>query len=149
MSNVERSIGSRGVGGPIRVLLAKPGLDGHDRGVRLVLRALRDAGMEVVYTGLRATAEGIVQAALQEDVEAIGLSSLSGAHEQHFHRVAQLLKDKNADDVVLFCGGIIPQGDVDALRQAGFDGIFPPGTKLDSIVEFLHSKLRPDAGADS
>ena len=139
---------TRPANAPIRVLLAKPGLDGHDRGVRLVLRALRDAGMEVIYTGLRATADGIVRAALQEDVEAIGLSSLSGAHEQHFHKVAELLEQENASDILLFCGGIIPQSDVDALREAGFDGIFPPGTPLNSIVEFLQGKLRPE-GASS
>ena len=128
---------------PIRVLLAKPGLDGHDRGVRLVLRALRDAGMEVVYTGLRATPEGIVKAALQEDVEVIGLSSLSGAHERHFLRVAEILRDEGASDIVLFCGGIIPQGDRERLERAGFAAVFGPGTPLTDIVDFLKQRLRP------
>ena len=128
---------------PIRVLLAKPGLDGHDRGIRLILRALRDAGMEVIYTGLRATPEGIVNAALQEDVDAIGLSSLSGAHEQHFHRVAAILREKKAGDILLFCGGIIPKADGERLRKAGFEGIFSPGTALDEIVRFVTDRLRP------
>ena len=128
---------------PIRVLLAKPGLDGHDRGVRLVLRALRDAGMEVIYTGLRASPEHIVAAAIQEDVEAIGLSSLSGAHEEHFLRVATLLESKNVADVLLFGGGIIPKRDRDRLRAAGYRGIFSPGTPLADIVDFLKQELRP------
>ncbi|MCA8961404.1 MAG: cobalamin B12-binding domain-containing protein [Planctomycetes bacterium] len=130
---------------PIRVLLAKPGLDGHDRGIRLVLRALRDAGMEVIYTGLRATPEEIVRAAIDEDVEAIGLSSLSGAHETHFAEVSRRLAEEDASDILLFCGGIIPQGDLPKLHAAGFDGVFPPGTPLDDIVHYLRSKLRPDS----
>ncbi|MCI0651942.1 MAG: cobalamin B12-binding domain-containing protein [Planctomycetes bacterium] len=130
-------------GRPIRVLLAKPGLDGHDRGVRLVLRALRDAGMEVIYTGLRATPEQIVKAAIDEDVEAIGLSSLSGAHQTHFARIASLLAEKEMSDVLLFCGGIIPQDDAAALKRAGFQGIFAPGTPLEEIVSFLRARLRP------
>ncbi|MFN0057490.1 MAG: cobalamin B12-binding domain-containing protein [Planctomycetota bacterium] len=132
---------------PIRVLLAKPGLDGHDRGVRLVLRALRDAGMEVIYTGLRATAEEIVRAALEEDAEAIGLSSLSGAHERHFLRVAELLRQQGADDVLLFCGGIIPKADWDQLKAAGYRAVFAPGTPLQEIVDFLRAQLRPNAKA--
>ncbi|MFQ5653494.1 MAG: cobalamin B12-binding domain-containing protein [Planctomycetota bacterium] len=132
---------------PIRVLLAKPGLDGHDRGIRLVIRALRDAGMEVIYTGLRATPEGIVQAAIEEDVEAIGLSSLSGAHGQHFHQVARLLHERGADEVLLFCGGIIPRADAAALEEAGFELIFPPGTALEAIVRALRERLRPDEDA--
>ena len=131
---------------PIRVLLGKPGLDGHDRGVRVVLRALRDAGMEVIYTGLRATAEEIVAAALEEDVEAIGLSSLSGAHDAHFARVAELLKERDATDIVLFCGGVIPQEDVPRLESIGFQGVFPPGTRLDEIIGFLEGRLRPSNG---
>ena len=127
---------------PIRVLLAKPGLDGHDRGIRLVLRALRDAGMEVIYTGLRATPSEIVRAAIDEDVEAIGLSSLSGAHDQHFSDVSRLLEAEGATDVLLFCGGIIPRSDLTNLEAAGFEGIFPPGTPLDAIVEFLQKRLR-------
>ena len=131
---------------PIRVLLAKPGLDGHDRGVRLVLRALRDAGMEVIYTGLRATAEEIVSAAIEEDAEAIGLSSLSGAHGEHFFGVSQLLKEKEADDIVLFCGGIIPKEDISNLEAHGFEAVFPPGTPLGHIVDFLRNRLRPGTG---
>ncbi len=126
---------------PIRVLLAKPGLDGHDRGIRLVLRALRDAGMEVIYTGLRATAEEIVSAAIEEDVQAIGLSSLSGAHELHFQDIAGGLASRGADDVVLFCGGIIPQEDIAKLKAAGFERVFPPGTPLEDIVTFLQDRL--------
>ncbi|MGE4620396.1 MAG: cobalamin B12-binding domain-containing protein [Planctomycetota bacterium] len=131
--------------GPIRILLAKPGLDGHDRGIRLVLRALRDAGMEVIYTGLRATPAQIVNAALEEDVDAIGLSSLSGAHETHFLEVSRLLTQEGAEDVLLFGGGIIPKQDVDRLQQAGFDLIYPPGTPLDQIVADLRATLRPEA----
>ncbi len=127
---------------PIRVLLAKPGLDGHDRGIRLVLRALRDAGMEVIYTGLRATPEGIVRAAFEEDVDAIGLSSLSGAHERHFLRVAELLRKEEVDDILLFGGGIIPSQDIAKLKEAGFAAVFTPGTPLDDIVSFLERELR-------
>ena len=135
--------------GPIRVLLAKPGLDGHDRGIRLVLRALRDAGMEVIYTGLRATPNAIVRAALAEDVEAIGLSSLSGAHQQHFTKVSELLAAEGAEDVRLFGGGIIPKKDVEDLRSAGFSMLYPPGTPLDTIVNELKEKLRPGEGSSS
>ncbi len=130
---------------PIRVLLAKPGLDGHDRGIRLVLQALKEAGMEVIYTGLRATPEEIVRAAIDEDVEAIGLSSLSGAHDQHFARVSELLRQQDGADILLFCGGIIPKGDRERLEAAGYRGIFPPGTPLQTIVEFLQAELRPGA----
>jgi methylmalonyl-CoA mutase C-terminal domain/subunit len=133
--------------GPIRILLAKPGLDGHDRGIRLVLRALRDAGMEVIYTGLRCSASQIVKAAIEEDVEAIGLSSLSGAHETHFCEVSRLLAEQGADDVLLFGGGIIPQQDVDRLREVGFQCIYPPGTALEKIVDDLRSTLRPESSA--
>ena len=129
--------------GPIRVLLAKPGLDGHDRGIRLVLRALRDAGMEVIYTGLRATPNSIVRAALAEDVEAIGLSSLSGAHQQHFTAVGELLAKEGAEDILLFGGGIIPKGDIAALEKAGFSLLYPPGTPLEKIVTDLRTRLRP------
>lgn len=129
--------------GPIRVLLAKPGLDGHDRGIRLVLRALRDAGMEVIYTGIRTSPEQIVRAAIEEDVEAIGLSSLSGAHETHFLEVSRILEKEKAQDILLFGGGIIPQQDVDLLQGAGFRSIYPPGTHLDQIVEDLRAALRP------
>ena len=132
-----------GRSGPIRVLLAKPGLDGHDRGIRLVLRALRDAGMEVIYTGLRSTPDQIVRAAIEEDVEAIGLSSLSGAHQTHFLEVSKLLESHGASDVLLFGGGIIPQQDVEGLSAAGFERIYPPGTTLNQIVSDLKAELRP------
>jgi len=131
--------------GPIRVLLAKPGLDGHDRGIRLVLRALRDAGMEVIYTGLRATPEAIVRAALAEDVEAIGLSSLSGAHREHFRRVGELLAAAGAEEILLFGGGIIPKADAEELRAGGFELLYPPGTPLETIVRDLRARLRPEA----
>ena len=129
---------------PIKVLVAKPGLDGHDRGAKVIARALRDAGMEVIYTGLRTTACQIVTAAIEEDVDAIGLSSLSGAHETHFLEVSRLLAEQKADDILLFGGGIIPQQDVDRLQDAGFQCIYPPGTPLDQIVLDLRATLRPE-----
>lgn len=121
----------------IRVLIAKPGLDGHDRGAKVVARALRDAGMEVIYTGLRQTPEMIVSAALQEDVDAIGLSVLSGAHMHYFGEVRRLLKEQGADDILLFGGGIIPDEDVPYLKEMGVAGVFGPGTSTQDIVEFL------------
>lgn len=121
----------------IRVLIAKPGLDGHDRGAKVVARALRDAGMEVIYTGLRQTPEMIVSAALQEDVDAIGLSVLSGAHIHYFGEVRRLLKEQGADDILLFGGGIIPDEDVPYLKEMGVAGVFGPGTSTQDIVEFL------------
>ncbi|WP_333659360.1 cobalamin B12-binding domain-containing protein [Meiothermus cerbereus] len=121
----------------IRVLIAKPGLDGHDRGAKVVARALRDAGMEVIYTGLRQTPEMIVSAALQEDVDAIGLSVLSGAHMHYFGEVRRLLKEQGADDILLFGGGIIPDEDVPHLKEMGVAGIFGPGTSTQDIVDFL------------
>ena len=127
----------------VKVLLAILGLDVHNRGLITVAMELRDAGMEVIYTGLRATAEEIVRAAVQEDVEAIGLSSLSGAHEEHFMSVSEKLKSEGAGDILLFCGGIIPKEDVTNLEQAGFQGVFPPGTTLEAIVGFLKTRLRP------
>ncbi len=121
----------------IRVLIAKPGLDGHDRGAKVVARALRDAGMEVIYTGLRQTPEMIVSAALQEDVDAIGLSVLSGAHMHYFGEVRRLLKEQGADDILLFGGGIIPDEDVPHLKEMGVAGVFGPGTSTQDIVDFL------------
>ncbi|GIW23963.1 cobalamin B12-binding domain-containing protein [Meiothermus sp.] len=121
----------------IRVLIAKPGLDGHDRGAKVVARALRDAGMEVIYTGLRQTPEMIVSAALQEDVDAIGLSILSGAHMHYFGEVRRLLKEQGADDILLFGGGIIPDEDVPYLKELGVAGVFGPGTSTQDIVDFL------------
>lgn len=121
----------------IRVLVAKPGLDGHDRGAKVVARALRDAGMEVIYTGLRQTPEQIVQAALEEDVDFIGLSCLSGAHNHLFPRVTELLKANDAADILVFGGGIIPQEDVPFLKQHGVVEIFGPGTPTEQIVAFV------------
>ncbi len=126
----------------IRVLIAKPGLDGHDRGAKVVARALRDAGMEVVYTGLRQTPEQIVNAALQEDVDAVGLSILSGAHMQLFPRIMELMKGKRLDDIVVFAGGIIPDQDIPKLKQLGLAEVFPPGSSLEEIVSFVKAHSR-------
>ncbi len=126
----------------IRVLVAKPGLDGHDRGAKVIARALRDAGMEVIYTGLRQTPEQIVTAALQEDVDAIGLSILSGAHMHLFPRILELRKEKGLDDVMVFAGGIIPDQDIPRLKEAGIAEIFPPGSSLEEIVTFVKSHVR-------
>jgi methylmalonyl-CoA mutase C-terminal domain/subunit len=128
----------------IRVLIAKPGLDGHDRGAKVVARILRDAGMEVIYTGLRQTPEMIVAAALQEDVDVIGLSVLSGAHTALFPRVIELLKEKGLDDVIVLAGGIIPDEDVPALTEMGIRGIFGPGTSAKEIVEFVKNNVKRD-----
>lgn len=121
----------------IRVLVAKPGLDGHDRGAKVVARALRDAGMEVVYTGLHQTPEMIVSAALEEDVQAIGLSVLSGAHLTLFARVKELMAERGCEDIILFGGGIIPAEDVVALQEMGVEGVFTPGARTDEIVAFV------------
>ncbi|MFN3180280.1 MAG: cobalamin B12-binding domain-containing protein [Thermus sp.] len=121
----------------IRVLIAKPGLDGHDRGAKVVARALRDAGMEVIYTGLRQTPEMIVSAAIQEDVDAIGLSILSGAHMHYFREVKRLLEEQGASDILLFGGGIIPDEDVPKLKELGVAAVFGPGTSTQEIVDFL------------
>lgn len=126
----------------IRVLVAKPGLDGHDRGAKVIARALRDAGMEVIYTGLRQTPEMIVNAALQEDVHVIGLSILSGAHNAIVPRVMDLLKQNKMDDVIVVVGGIIPDQDVQALKNGGVAAIFQPGTSMDEIVKFIRSNVR-------
>ena len=131
------SPGTSSTSRPIRVLVAKPGLDGHDRGAKVIARALRDAGMEVIYTGLRQTPEQIVSASLQEDVEFIGLSILSGAHTVIVPRVMALLKENGMDDVRVILGGIIPDSDVDTMKGLGVAAIFQPGTSLESIVEFL------------
>ncbi len=131
------SPGTSSTSRPIRVLVAKPGLDGHDRGAKVIARALRDAGMEVIYTGLRQTPEQIVSTSLQEDVEFIGLSILSGAHTVIVPRVMALLKENGMDDVRVILGGIIPDSDVDTMKGLGVAAIFQPGTSLESIVEFL------------
>ena len=127
----------------IRVLVAKPGLDGHDRGAKVIARALRDAGMEVIYTGLRQTPEMIVNASLQEDVDVIGLSILSGAHLAIVPRVIDLMKQHKMDDVIVVVGGIIPDQDIEALKKAGVAGIFIPGTPMDEIVQFIRSRVKP------
>ncbi|PWT97257.1 MAG: methylmalonyl-CoA mutase [Terriglobia bacterium] len=126
---------------PIRVLVAKPGLDGHDRGAKVIARALRDAGMEVIYTGLRQTPEMIVNAALQEDVQVIGLSILSGAHNAIVPRVLELLREKEMDDVKLVIGGIVPDEDAEELKRQGVAAVFQPGASLDSIVQFIRSAV--------
>jgi len=123
----------------IRVLIAKPGLDGHDRGAKVIARALRDAGMEVIYTGLRQTPEDIVAAAIEEDVDAIGLSCLSGAHMTLFPEVVRLLRKRKASDIVVAGGGIIPAEDVPKLKRAGMKGVFGPGTSLTEIVDFFQA----------
>lgn len=127
----------------IRVLVAKPGLDGHDRGAKVIARALRDAGMEVIYTGLRQTPEMIVNAALQEDVDCIGLSILSGAHNAIVPRVMDLLRKSKMDDALVVVGGTIPEQDVAALKQAGVGGIFGPGTSMEHIIQFIRSSVKP------
>src|SRR5712675_127202 len=125
----------------IRVLVAKPGLDGHDRGAKVIARALRDAGMEVIYTGLRQTPEMIVNASLQEDVQVIGLSILSGAHNAIVPRVMDLLKQNKMDDVLVVVGGIIPDQDIEGLKKIGVSGIFQPGTPMDDIVKFIREHV--------
>jgi methylmalonyl-CoA mutase C-terminal domain/subunit len=127
----------------IRVLVAKPGLDGHDRGAKVIARALRDAGMEVIYTGLRQTPEMVVTASLQEDVDVIGLSILSGAHNAIVPRVLDLLKQNQMDDVLLVVGGIIPDQDIDGLKKAGVAAVFQPGTPMDAIIEFIRTNVKP------
>jgi methylmalonyl-CoA mutase, C-terminal domain len=131
----------------IRVVIAKPGLDGHDRGAKVIARALRDAGMEVIYTGLRQTPEQIVGAALQEDADVIGLSILSGAHMHICPRVMELLKEKGLEDVLVVIGGIIPDVDIPKLQAIGVRGIFLPGSPMREIVEFINANVRPRAEA--
>lgn len=127
----------------LRVMVAKPGLDGHDRGARIIARAFRDGGFEVVYTGLHQTPEEIVEAAIQEDVDMIGLSSLAGAHNYLFPRVVELLREKGADDIVICGGGIFPEEDAEKLKQAGIKEIFTPGSSLDDIVSWVKENVKP------
>ena len=127
----------------IRVVIAKPGLDGHDRGAKVIARALRDAGMEVIYTGLRQSPEQIAQVALQEDADVVGLSILSGAHNSICPRLMQLLKEKGLQDVLVVVGGIIPDVDTASLREMGISGVFQPGTRIQSIVDFIQQHVRP------
>ena len=125
----------------IRVLVAKPGLDGHDRGAKFVARALRDAGMEVIYTGIRQTPESIVNAAIQEDVDAVGLSILSGAHNTLLPRVVELLRERDAADILVFGGGVIPETDIPFLKEKGVAAVFTPGTPSDEFIEFIKNHI--------
>ncbi|MBV9691700.1 MAG: cobalamin B12-binding domain-containing protein [Ktedonobacteraceae bacterium] len=129
---------------PIRVLVAKPGLDGHDRGAKIIVRALRDAGMEVIYTGIRQTPEMIVEAAIQEDVDAILMSILSGAHMALFPRVMELLKHNNVDDILVAAGGILPDEDIPAIKAMGIKGCFGPGTSTEEIIKFVRENIHPE-----
>ncbi len=121
----------------IRVLVAKPGLDGHDRGAKYVARALKDAGYEVIYTGIRQTPEGIAKTAIQEDVDFVGLSLLSGAHNELFPKVVKLLKEQNADDIIVFGGGVIPEDDIPYLKENGVEAVFTPGTPIQDVIDFI------------
>jgi methylmalonyl-CoA mutase C-terminal domain/subunit len=127
----------------LRILVAKPGLDGHDRGAKIIARALRDAGVEVIYTGLHQTPEMIAEAAIQEDVDAIGLSILSGAHNTLFPAIMRLLREKGGDEIAIFGGGIIPEEDIATLKQAGVREIFTPGATTDEIVEWVRANVHP------
>lgn len=127
----------------IRVMVAKPGLDGHDRGARILARCFRDAGFEVIYTGCHQTPEQIAASAIQEDVDLVGLSCLSGAHRALFPRVVELLREKNASDITVIGGGIIPEQDMSVLYDAGIKAIFTPGASLDSIVDWIKTNIRP------
>jgi methylmalonyl-CoA mutase C-terminal domain/subunit len=129
---------------PIRVLVAKPGLDGHDRGAKVIARALRDAGMEVIYTGIRQTPEMIVEAAIQEDVDAILMSILSGAHMTLFPKVMELLEKDGVDDILVAAGGILPDEDLPAIKEMGIKGCFGPGTSTEEIIEFVRSNVQAD-----
>jgi methylmalonyl-CoA mutase C-terminal domain/subunit len=131
------------MGRKIRVLIAKPGLDGHDRGAKVIARALRDAGMEVIYTGIRQTPEQIANTAIQEDVDIVGLSCLSGAHNSLFPKVVQILKEKGAEDIRVFGGGIIPVDDIPALKQSGIREIFLPGTSTEDIAKYIQENVKP------
>jgi methylmalonyl-CoA mutase C-terminal domain/subunit len=127
----------------IRLLIAKPGLDGHDRGAKIIARGLRDAGFEVIYTGLHQTPEQIVSTAIQEDVDAIGLSSLAGAHEYLFPRVMELLKEKGADDIIVWGGGIIPEEDIPKLKAVGIKEVFLPGSKIEDTINWVKENVKP------
>ena len=129
-----------------RILIAKPGLDGHDRGAKVIARALRDAGMEVIYTGLRQTPEMVVEAALQEDVDAVGLSILSGAHNALVPRIIQLMAENEMEDVPVFLGGIIPEDDITAMKEAGVSAVFGPGSSITEISEFILGHIGETAG---
>jgi len=143
-TGAEASAAELGLSAPrIRVIVAKPGLDGHDRGAKVIARALRDAGMEVIYTGLRQTPEMIVEAALQEDADVIGLSILSGAHMAIFPRIMQLLKESGLDDVLVVAGGIVPAEDLPAVKAMGVSAVFGPGASLKDIVDYIQANVDP------
>lgn len=127
---------------PIRVLVAKPGLDGHDRGAKVIARALRDAGMEVIYTGLRQTPEQIVAAAVQEDVDVVAMSILSGAHNHLFPKVVRLLREEGVEDVLVLGGGVIPEDDIPGLKESGVEGIFTPGTPTKEVIAFIKENIK-------
>jgi methylmalonyl-CoA mutase C-terminal domain/subunit len=127
----------------VRILVAKPGLDGHDRGAKIIARGFRDAGFEVIYTGLHQSPEQIVTAAIQEDVDGIGLSSLAGAHDYLFSRIIELLKEKDAEDIVVFGGGIIPEDDISNLVRMGVKAVFPPGTPIEGAVRWVRENVKP------
>lgn len=127
---------------PIRVLIAKPGLDGHDRGAKVIARALRDAGMEVIYTGLRQTPEQIAEAAIQEDVDCVGMSILSGAHNTLFPKVVRLLREKGADDILVIGGGVIPNDDIPFLKSSGIAEVFTPGTSTADVVDYIRTHIK-------
>jgi methylmalonyl-CoA mutase C-terminal domain/subunit len=143
-TNVANTANTANARRPIRVLVAKPGLDGHDRGAKVIARALRDAGMEVIYTGIRQTPEMIVEAAIQEDVDAILMSILSGAHMALFPRVMQLLKENAVDDVLVAAGGILPDEDLPAIKELGIRGCFGPGTSTEEIIRFVREHIHTD-----
>jgi methylmalonyl-CoA mutase C-terminal domain/subunit len=127
----------------VRILIAKPGLDGHDRGAKIIARGFRDAGFEVIYSGLHQSPEQIVTAAIQEDVDGIGLSSLAGAHDYLFSRIIELLKEKDAEDIVVFGGGIIPEDDISNLARIGVKAVFPPGTSIEEAVQWVRENVKP------
>lgn len=143
MSSATQAPAARAPERKIRILTAKVGLDGHDRGVKVISRALRDAGIEVIYTGLHQTPEMVVEAAIQEDVDGIGISLLSGAHMTLFPEILRLLRERGAEDIVVFGGGIIPEADAAALRQMGVDKVFTPGTSLDEAVGYVKERFAP------
>lgn len=144
MKNVEKGRLAMAETRPIRVLVAKPGLDGHDRGAKVIARALRDAGMEVIYTGIRQTPEMIVEAAIQEDVDAVLMSILSGAHMAIFPRVMELFEQNGVDDVLVAAGGILPDEDIPAIKALGIKGCFGPGTSTEEIIKFVRSNIQAD-----
>ncbi|MGA7732856.1 MAG: cobalamin B12-binding domain-containing protein [Chloroflexia bacterium] len=147
-SDIEETRETGGATRKIRVLIAKPGLDGHDRGAKIIARALRDAGMEVIYTGLHQTPDMIAEAALQEDVDAIGLSILSGAHMALFPRVIEALRTRGLDDVLVYAGGIIPDDDIPAIKEMGVAGVFGPGTPMEETVRFVRENVKPRAAGE-